>query len=62
METGIRAGHVVHLSDDPVHRAVGDDHHPGRVDGHGEVGQQLKRTRAFIKGWLLLPEQPFYSC
>ena len=39
----IGLGHVIDLPDDSIHRAVGDDHDPGRVDGHGKVGQKLKK-------------------
>ena len=41
MLVDVRLGHVVHLLDDLVDRAVGDDHHSGGVVGDGEVSQQL---------------------
>jgi hypothetical protein len=38
----VRLGHVIHLPDDPIYGAVGDDHYPRRVDRDGEIGQELK--------------------
>ena len=40
----VRVGprHVVNLPDDPVHRAVRDDHDAGRVQRDREVRQQLQ--------------------
>ena len=42
MEVRVGARHVVNLPDDPVHRAVRDDHDASRVEGDGEVRQQLQ--------------------
>ena len=41
MLAGAGPRHVVHLADHLVDGAVGDHHHPGRVVGHREVGQQF---------------------
>ena len=41
--------YVVHLSDHPVHRAVGDDDNPGRVGGHSEVGQKFADKFDLVK-------------
>ena len=42
VEVRVGARHVVDLPDDPVHRAVRDDHDAGRVQRDGEVSQQLQ--------------------
>ena len=42
MELGPRTGDVIDLADDAIHGAVGDHDDASCVQGHGEVGQQLK--------------------
>ena len=41
VQVRVRPRDVVDLSDDPVHGAVCDDHDAGRVQGDGEVREEL---------------------
>ena len=41
-------GHMVHLLHHLADGAVGDDHHPGRVVGNGEIRQEFSDEFDFI--------------
>ena len=47
MEVRVGARHVVNLPDDPVHRAVRDDHDASRVEGDGEVREELNSCKEY---------------